>query len=379
MIFVVRLLADVLHPSMIRDFICCGRPDLIPYWILFAIPAWLAMSQLRPVPGTTARWSGSWHGLFWLLVFMIGLRHEVGGDWTTYLDHIDMVTNVSLAEALQVGDPAYSLLDWVAAETGLGVYFTNTVCAIFFSWGLIVFCRAQPRPWLAMVVAIPYLVTVVAMGYTRQGVAIGFVMLGLVALSELKISRFVVFVVLAATFHNSAVILIPLAILAGTKRKMWTMFWVGLASVLFYGLMLQESVDALKYGYLEQAYQSQGAGIRVAMNAVPAMLFLLYRNRFALPQAELTFWTWMSLGALAFVPILAASPSSTAVDRVALYWIPLQLFVLSRLPNAIGKPNGLNSMLVIGVVAYSAVVMFVWLFFAQTAFAWLPYKNVIWS
>lgn len=262
----------------------------------------------------------------------------------------------------------------------MGVYFVNTVCAIFFSWGLIVFCRAQPRPWLAMVVAVPYLVTVVAMGYSRQGVAIGFAMLSLVALSDRKTLRFVVFMVVAATFHKTAVMLMPLAILAGTKRKMWTLFWVGLASVLFYGLMLQESVDTLKSGYLEQTYQSQGAGIRIAMNAVPAALFLLFRNRFALPQAERMFWTWMSLGALAFVAILQISPSSTAVDRVALYWIPLQLFVLSRLPNAIGRPNGLNSSLVMGVVFYSAAVLFVWLFFAQTAFAWLPYQfyPVVW-
>ena len=100
------------------------------------------------------------------------------------------------------------------------------------------------------------------------------------------------------------------------------------------------------------------------MNAMPAILFLLFRRKFVMPQAERAFWTWMSLGALGFVVLLVVSPSSTAVDRLALYWIPLQLFVLARLPNAIGKPNGLNSTLVYGVVAYSAVVLFVWLFFA---------------
>jgi hypothetical protein len=279
-----------------------------------------------------------------------------------------------LQEALSEGDPAYSLLNWLAAETGLGVYFVNTVCAVLFAWGLVAFCRAQPRPWLALVVAVPYLVTVVAMGYTRQGTAIGLAMLGLVALSDRKTLRFVVFVVLAAAFHKSAVILMPLAILAGTKRRIWTAFWVGLSSLLFYVLLLQESVEALKINYLEAEYQSQGAAIRVAMNAVPAVLFLWFRRRFVMPQADRTFWTWMSVVALVFVVLLAVSPSSTAVDRVALYWIPLQLFVLSRLPDAIGKPNGLNSLLVIGVVAYSAAVLFVWLFFADHAFAWLPYQ-----
>lgn len=305
---------------------------------------------------------------------MIGLRHEVGGDWFTYIYHIDMVTYAPLQEALSEGDPAYSLLNWLAAETGWGVYFVNTVCAVLFAWGLVVFCRAQPRPWLALAVAVPYLVTVVAMGYTRQGVAIGLAMLGLVALSDRKTLRFVVFVVLAATFHKSAVILMPLAILAGTKRRIWTAFWVGLSSLLFYVLLLQESVEVLKINYLEAEYLSQGAAIRVAMNGVPAVLFLWFRRRFAMPQEDRTFWTWMSLAALGFVVLLAVSPSSTAVDRVALYWIPLQLFVLSRLPDAIGKPNGLNGLLVKGVVAYSAAVLFVWLFYADHAFAWLPYQ-----
>jgi hypothetical protein len=72
------------------------------------------------------------------------------------------------------------------------------------------------------------------------------------------------------------------------------------------------------------------------------------------------------------------SPSSTAVDRVALYWIPLQLFVLSRLPDAMSQRPGLNSIWVQLVVAYSAAVLFVWLFFASHAFAWLPYQFYPW-
>jgi hypothetical protein len=323
----------------------------------------MAVTQLRPEKRRSAQWTGAWISIFILLVLMVGFRFQVGGDWLTYLENIDTVTGMSLQEALTQGDPAYSLLNWLAAETGLWIYFTNTVCAALFTWGLLVFCRAQPRPWLALVVAIPYLVTVVAMGYTRQGTAIGLAMLGLVALSDRKILWFVVFVVLAATFHKSAVILMPLAILAGTKRRIWTLLWVCIASVIFYELFLENSVETLKSGYLEAQYQSQGAAI-----------FLWYRRRFEMPQADRTFWTWMSYGALGFTVLLVVSPSSTAVDRVALYWIPLQLFVLSRLPNAIGNPMGKNKVVVYGVVAYSAAVLFVWLFFAQTAFAWLPYQ-----
>ena len=114
------------------------------------------------------------------------------------------------------------------------------------------------------------------------------------------------------------------------------------------------------------------------MNALPAALFLLLRKRFALTPAQRTFWTWMAWGALAFVVLLYVSPSSTAVDRVALYWIPLQLFVWARVPDALGRPGGANAFWVYAVVAYSAAVHFVWLFFATHAVYWLPYQFYPW-
>lgn len=349
------------------------------YWLLFFITTFFALTRLRPAQNGHVAWTGAWSFVFVLLVVLIGLRFEVGGDWLTYIDALDRATNVSLNLALSESDPAYGLINWIAGSIGFNIYFVNTVCALVFSYGLVVFCRNQPRPWLALVVSIPYLVTVVAMGYTRQGAAIGLVMLALVALTNKRTLKFALFIVLAASFHKSAVILLPLAVLAGTKRKVWTALWIAVASVMFYKLMLQDSVETLRYGYLEQEYQSQGAGIRIAMNAVPAALFLFLRAKFALSPEQKGFWTWMSVGALGFVVLLVVSPSSTAVDRLALYWIPLQLFVLSRLPDALGKYGALNAQWVKLVVLYSALVEFVWLFFAQTAFAWLPYQNALWS
>ena len=336
------------------------------------------MTRLRPVQIQGTRWSGYWWVVFVLLLLVIGLRHQIGVDWGTYLIHILEAENDSLGQAASRGDPAYSLLNWLVVQLGLGIYMVNTVCAALFSWGLLVFCRAQPRPWLALVVALPYLVIVVAMGYTRQGVAIGLVMLGLAAFSERKLLSFVVFIVLAATFHKSAMILMPLAVLASTRNRIWTVFWVGLTTLLFFVLLLQESVAVFTANYIDVQYDSAGAAVRLAMNALPAVLFLLLRRRFAMPQADLALWSWMSWGALAFVGLLEVSPSSAAVDRVALYWIPLQLFVLSRLPDALSQRNGHNVLWVYTVVAYSASVQFVWLFFAVHAFAWLPYQFYPW-
>ena len=351
-----------------------------PYWLLFLVPAFLAVSRLRPIksPSDSGLWPNSWRVVFVLLSLMIGLRHEIGGDWFPYLDHVTTATNQTIGETLAHGDPAYNLLNWIAAQSGLGVYLTNSIIGLLFTWGLLAFCRYQPRPWLAMVVAVPYLITVVAMGYSRQGVAIGLAMFGLVALANKNVLKFVLWVGMASMFHKSAVILLPLALLAGSRRWFLTFFWVVLSTALLFGLLLQEAVDGLVAGYVDAQYESTGAAIRVAMNALPAAIFLLLRRRFALPPAQLKFWTWMAFGALVFVVLLYISPSSTAVDRVALYWIPLQLFVWSRMPDAIGRPGGPNKFLVLTVVAYSAAVHFVWLFFATHSNSWLPYQFYPW-
>ena len=357
---------------------------MISYWLLFFISAFQSVSKLRGVrsPFSVQRLQVEWRGVFFLITLMIGLRHQVGGDWANYLGNINLIADLTLSETLTAsrGDPADGLIKWIASQSGFGIYLVNTVYAILFSWGLMVFCRIQPRPWLALTVAVPYLIIVVAMGYSRQGVAIGLAMLGLAALESRGVFKFVLWVALAAMFHKSAIILIPLAVVAvaGTRHRLLTLIWVGLAAVMLYGLLLMEYLDSLVSGYIGDQYESSGAAIRIAMNALPSSLFLIFRRRFQLAPAQRNFWSWMAFASLAFVPLLLVSPSSTAVDRVALYWIPLQMFVWSRIPDAMGSPGVSTFGWVYAVVAYSAIVQFVWLFFATHSIYWLPYQFYPW-
>lgn len=352
-----------------------------PYWLLFLVPAFQAVSKRRQMTPSLSgqRWSALWRTVFVLIALMIGLRHEVGGDWINYVANLALTANLTLLEAMAgIGDPADNILNWVAAQSNLGIYLVNSIHATIFTSGLLVFCRNQPRPWVALTVAVPYLITVVAMGYSRQGVAIGLSMLGLVSLEKKSVVKFLIWIALAATFHKSAVILVPLAVLAGTRHRLLILFWVCATLALLFILLLKEHVDTLLLNYIEAKYGSSGAAIRITMNALPAAMFLLLRRRFQLSIPQRTFWTWMACGALAFVLMLVISPSSTAVDRIALYWIPLQLFVWARVPDALGHPGAANAGLVYAVVGYSATVHFVWLFFAENANSWLPYQFYPW-
>ena len=112
---------------------------------------------------------------------------------------------------------------------------------------------------------------------------------------------------------------------------------------------LEKDIDRLIEGYVEAKYSSEGAAIRVAMNALPAIVFLLNRRSFALGPSEQKLWTYISLISLGAVAALVLTPSSTAVDRLALYGMPIQLFVWSRLPDVIGR--GRSAVIVFGCVS----------------------------
>ena len=340
---------------------------MAPYLLAMLIAGLIAL-QVRP--GYRERLSLG-IGALVALVLMIGLRHQVGGDWFNYQPYYDVMVGKPLSYALAHNDPGYALMNWVSAQLGWNQYGTNLFCAFLFSIGLWRFCLAQPSPWLALVVALPYLVLVVAMGYTRQGVAIGFAMLGLLALEKKQFLFFVAWVICGALFHKTAVVLLALGLMISTGGWWWRLPAILVISYVAYNSLLADSLEGYIVNYVEASYASSGAAIRVAMSVLPALIFLRWRKKLLLLPAQLQIWTLLAWVALAMVPVLILSSSSTAVDRIALYLIPIQLFVWSRLPLV--WPEKHKSIRKY-VVAYSSTVMLVWLFFAGHSSAWLPYQ-----
>jgi hypothetical protein len=347
--------------------------NVFPYWLLFSIFAAGALNYRRRAPvGMQAAPFLLLAAL--LIAAMIGLRYETGADWESYTEIFEYTGFLDLREALSLGDPGYSLLNWLAHAFELDLWFVNLACGVIFTWGLIAFAKRQPNPWLVIVIAVPYLVIVVAMGYSRQGVAIGLMMAALAALDRMALGRFVVYVVLAAAFHKTAVMVLPLVALSASKHRAVTGSILFAGIVMLYFFFLDAGVERLLSIYVDAAYESQGAEIRVAMNTIPAIIFLYFQKRFDLTEGQRKLWRNFSYAALALAPLLIIVPSSTAIDRLGLYLIPLQLFVLSRLPEAFPEKSKANAQIAMGVILYSALIQFVWLTFATHAEYWLPYQ-----
>jgi hypothetical protein len=342
---------------------------LFPYWILFAYFAGGAVlsdnarRSARRVP--IALVIG---GIF--IALMVGLRYEVGADWRTYKLLFSYAAHADLGRMLSIGDPGYQLLSWVVRRMGVEIWLVNLVGGSIFAWGLMRFAQVQPNPWLAVLVAIPYLVIVVAMGYTRQSIAIGILLAGLAAVSQGATTfRFAFYVLAAALFHKTAVVVLPLVVFSSERNRLVNMLAGALTIYVFYNSFLADSVDKFVESYIETQYSSQGAAIRVAMNLVPAAAFFLLRRRLGFSLIERRVWFFHSVAAFVLLILLLVLPSSTAVDRLALYVMPLQIAVLSRFPLVFGRRLGTFI-----VLLYSLAIEFVWLNFATHARYWIPYQ-----
>lgn len=346
---------------------------VFPYWFLFTLFAAGAVQSSRADP--TQPRSSAMLGIMALVpLIMIGMRYQTGADWQPYLYIFQEITYMQLGDVLGMDDPGYSLLNWIANQFGLAIWAVNLVCAMLFTWGLITFAKHQPNPWLAFVVAVPYLVIVVAMGYARQAVAIGLIMAAIVSWDKHQIVRFGLYILIAATFHKTAVLALPLVALSSSRNRLVTAVLVIASAFFLYRYFLAESVGRMFTNYVGAEYSSEGAAIRVAMNVVPAVIFLFFRKRFVLDDNQRRMWMNFALATLGTVLLLAALPSSTAVDRIALYLIPLQLFVFSRLPEVFAVQGRSNAQVTTLVIAYSALIQFVWLNYANHAEYWVPYS-----
>lgn len=345
-----------------------------PYWLMFLLPLWAAVQpgRLRDEDRRIA-----WAACAAIYILFIGLRFEVGGDWLNYERLFYWAASKPIDEILVGGgDPAYYGMGWLIARMGGELVHLNLFCAIFLVCGAFSLAKRQPYAWVGVLACVPYLFIVVGMGYTRQSAAIGLAMFALAALADGKQVRFVLFVLAAAAFHKSAALLVPIAALASTRNRGWSIVWVSVMTGLAVWLFLAERSEQLWTSYVESDYAdaSSGGAIRVAMNAVPALIFLVFRKRLAFSAQDLRLWLCLSLLAMACIPFLEVS--ATAIDRLALYFIPLQAVVFARLPM-LARDTRQRTAIVLGIVGYYAAVQFVWLNFAQHAFAWLPYDFLL--
>jgi hypothetical protein len=319
--------------------------------------------------------------VFWIvglaLVIIIGFRHEIGGDWDRYISIYDFHTGTALNfQNFKSGDYAYELIHWFSLNYLNGIYSTNLICAIFFVSGLIRLSRKMPFPWISLLISMSFLVIVVAMGYTRQGAAVGFLMWALVDLINGNTKKFYMYIIIGSLFHKTLLIMISIGYIYTFEHQNKVISFILFSLILLAGYVIFENrVQHMLYYYIEiKFHHSSGALARVTLNAVSAIIFFLYRDKFRESFHDEKLWFIFGVVSILLTPI--SLYYSTLSDRIAIYFLPIQMVVLSRIPILIESVYWRTIFVVCVTILYSSA-LFAWLFFGVNSQYWLPYQNLL--
>ena len=269
--------------------------------------------------------------LLFLTVFA-GFRFAVGCDWRSYRRHFEEYPTFTFLENAETREPFYRILVLAIDAIGLPYLWLNVVAAIVFFYGLHRFASTQPDRLGTVILTFPVLIVGMPMSAVRQAIAIGFVMMAYRAFVRRSVVGYVVLVVVAALFHNSALLFLVLAPLIGARTvRSRIVLMAVLAVPAAYGLVSSGLTEIATERYVESDVDAAGAVFRISTLIASALLFLLVlRKPWAenYPREYLLYFVgaWMMVGTLFLLPL-----SSVIADRIGYYLVPLQAAIFARI------------------------------------------------
>lgn len=309
------------------------------------------------------------------LVLLVGLRNEVGPDWPGYEENYRHFSNMALdwGQLVWRGEPAYFLLNKLSEEMSWGIHGVMLICAVFFLWGLIAYAAKTPDPWLALGVVLPYLVFVVGMSGIRQAAAIGIGYYMLAHRRDWSLLANLSLIALATMFHTSAVVFLMFLLYERKEKFVLRLFFLVIVLWYLYGQWNDpEAFFRYKAQYVQGKLESGGALYHVLLTSFPAALYLLSRKRIektvGLDKATYAA-SWLSLAAIPLVFV-----SSTATDRMVLYFSFVQMMAYPALVKAYPAQGRLLKLAVAGIACAIFVVFFN---FGEHAQYYIPYRNIL--
>ncbi len=308
-----------------------------------------------------------------LLILFTGLRDQIGPDWTGYENKMNRVLADGLPDILFQVEPAFNLLNLGSDALGLGLYGVHLVCAFLFVGGVAAFALRTTYPWVAMTVVVPYLVYVISMSGVRQAAAMGICFFMLSQWWQLSFAKRLGYILLAVTFHSSAVVFLIFLVVGVRMRTSTKVALVLLMVALVAGIQVASSfLDKYNATYVEKNVESKGALVHVMLSAFPATLYLAFKKRIdaaGLGGGLLTLASWL---VLLLVPLTFVS--STAASRLSLYFSFLQMWIYPALIHVYGQAR---STMAAYVALLTLAVFTVYFVLGSHAYAYLPYQNVL--
>ena len=352
----------------------------INYLLIISIYFLLKIKSLSNLENTL------YYAICFYFIIFVGARYEVGGDWFVYLKNFNNI-DVDNFSALITSrnEIGYSLFSYLIKFFGLNFFYFNLSLSIIVITSVFYFVKKNINPFFGLIIIYPLFIVVFSMGFVRQAIACSLILISIYNLENKKIFRYYFFVLLAASFHISALLFIIIHSIIkisnlkfNLKEALQALIIILIMIIIFYFAYNTLIIKNLVYAYLKggrdaiQYDYPAGAIVRIFIAISPAFLYILIRNYvFDDPYKRKLY---LILSCLCIFISLFFIQFPVFVDRYLYYFIFLQIIIFGRFPHLFLNKNLRNSFEYI-IIAYYLIIFLVWINYADHIRWWIPYST----
>jgi len=213
---------------------------------------------------------------FCILIFILfsliqGLRgNTVGSDTNNYIKFFELSKNMSFIDVLLmkqwVIEPGYGLLMKICSIMSFSPQLFLLVVAIIINGGLMYFIyKHSDNPFISVIIFMGVEFFTLSFTALRQIIAIIIILNSYNFIKQKKIIKFILMVLLAATFHKSALIFLPVYFLRNIKISKKTII-VGISIFILVQIFaLPIIIYVTKNLYYSSYIKATGGGITQAI------------------------------------------------------------------------------------------------------------------
>jgi hypothetical protein len=267
-----------------------------------------------------------------VLVAFAGLRDRtIGTDIGNYI--FRFVRSESASSITRDTEIGYNFLSWLARGLSDSYAVLLTMIAIIVvGCYLSTMVRLVRRYETALFIFICLGVYTFFLNGARQGVAAAICFAALPFLLERRAIPYFLTVVVAALFHHSALIALPLYYLASSRMDLSRLLLIAaalVASIGFLQLFVQLAAQLLSDKYSAYAQQHEGGGeVFAAFLLCQGILFFTLKRKIRDPEGH--YIRLLNIYLIGLVPVLASTVSSvnpSGLLRLHLYFSPVAILM----------------------------------------------------
>ncbi|MFP8781174.1 EpsG family protein [Hydrogenophaga sp. RWCD_12] len=305
----------------------------------------LAMAFLGLMVKTRGQQDGALAVVGVFLLLFMGTRNDTGCDFRAYSARfMNLYHDPSYLSYVTQEEPGFHWLNLLVHDLGLSYMWLNVFGSLIFLVCLIRFVRLAPAPMLLMAIMFPVVILQLGMSGLRQALATAFLLQAMISFVHVRRINVGLWILVAAQFHHSAYLFLPLAMMAGRRFSVP----MAVAAVAFLGpasvFLLGDRADVYSDRYVEQIYgenSSGGAVLRYALAVLPCVLFEFHTKRMrALFPKLYPLLRVSSLMTIALAPI--GLLSTVALHRMTFYVLPVDLLIFICTVMTMPKPKVLS-------------------------------------